>query len=160
MSYKQKLEHAKREQEEEYSVSADFATQPGHYLSEEEKHIIENKGTEPAGSGAYDRFFPGQGYFACRKCGAPIYSYEAKFKTGCGWPAFDKCYTGSIKMRREEDDRVEIMCLCGAHLGHVFDNEGLSKGGQRHCANSRSLQYIKATPTAQLTQSKLDTDSV
>ncbi|KAK3280149.1 Peptide methionine sulfoxide reductase B2, chloroplastic [Cymbomonas tetramitiformis] len=122
-SYKQRQEFAKRVQEEEYSVSADFATQAGHSLSEEEKHVIENKGTEPAGSGTYDTFFPGQGYFACRKCGAPIYSYEAKFKTGCGWPAFDKCYTGSIKMRREEDDRVEIMCMCSAHLGHIFDNE-------------------------------------
>ncbi|KAK3274751.1 hypothetical protein CYMTET_17077 [Cymbomonas tetramitiformis] len=148
-----------RAQEYTYSADATFATKPGHALSAEEKHVIDQNGTEQAGTGTYNKFYPGQGYFACRKCGSPIYSAQAKFDSGCGWPAFDKCFTGAIKMRRELNGRVEIMCTCGAHLGHVFDGEGFTEENQRHCANSRSLQYVKAKPAGELTETKLDTAS-
>ena len=63
-------------------------------LSKEEYHVIREKGTERAGSGEYDKQYPTKGYFACRACLAPLYSAGAKFKSGCGWPAFDKCIQG------------------------------------------------------------------
>ena len=65
----------------------------------------------------------------------------------CGWPAFDKCYDGAVVHRPEDDgtDRIEITCgNCGGHLGHVFVGEGFTETGQRHCVNSRSLQFVKA----------------
>ena len=63
-------------------------------------YILREKGTEPARSGVYDKFYPapGEGYFACSGCGSPLYSAAAKFDSGCGWPAFDKCFHGSVKV--------------------------------------------------------------
>ena len=63
-------------------------------------YVLREKGTEPAGSGVFDKFFPGpgEGYFACAGCGSPLYSAASKFDSGCGWPAFDKCFAGSVKV--------------------------------------------------------------
>ena len=62
-------------------------------LSPFEYKVLREKGTEPRG-GEYDQFFPEptEGYFICRGCARPLYSAAAKFKSSCGWPAFDKCY--------------------------------------------------------------------
>ncbi len=57
--------------------------------------MLREKGTEAAGTGEYDKLYPKQGYFACRACGAPLYSATAKFRSGCGWPAFDQCFKGA-----------------------------------------------------------------
>ena len=108
-----------------------------------EANVLDNKGTEPRG-GHYDKFYPTQGYFACKKCGNPLYSAVAKFASGCGWPAFDKCYKNAIDAVMETDGsrRIEIKCKkCGGHMGHVFEGEGFTtRGGEqtneRHCVNS------------------------
>ena len=84
-TYAQKKADAEAAKMEEFSVTPDFARAAGHALTAEEKYVIENKGTEQAGTGKYDKFYPTEGYFACRKCGAPIYSFQAKFDSGCGW---------------------------------------------------------------------------
>lgn len=80
-------------------------------------HVLRQKGTEPAGSGEYDGFYPKEGHFQCAGCSAPLYSAEAKFKSGCGWPAFDKCYKGAIDTVTDSSfgmKRVEILCAnCG-----------------------------------------------
>ena len=94
-------------------------------LSETEYTVLRQKGTEPAGSGEYNKLNTkkGEGHFACRGCGAPLYSAEAKFNSGCGWPAFDMCYTGAVKTVTDNSfgmQRIEIMCnRCDGHLGHV-----------------------------------------
>lgn len=54
-------------------------------LSEEEKEVIINKKTEMPFSGEYDDFFK-KGMFVCRRCNNPLYSSDAKFRSGCGWP--------------------------------------------------------------------------
>ena len=66
-------------------------------LSPEEFNILRKKGTERGGTGEYNKFYPTEGYFVCKGCGAPLYSAAAKFDSGCGWPAFDKCYKGAVK---------------------------------------------------------------
>ena len=147
-TYAQKQAEAAKATEEEYAAAADFASSSGHALTEAEKEVIERKGTEAAGTGKYDKFYPTEGYFACRKCGEPIYSAAAKFDSGCGWPAFDKCYEGSIVHKAEDDgtERVEIVCAkanCQGHLGHIFVGEHLTATDERHCANSRALQFVK-----------------
>ena len=81
-----------------------------------------------------------EGHFVCRACRAPLYSARAKFDSGCGWPAFDKCYKGSVDIKTDVSfgmRRVEILCAnCGGHLGHVFEGERFTKSNERHCVNS------------------------
>ena len=69
-------------------------------LTDAEFYVLREKGTEPAGSGAFNKFYPqpGEGYFACAGCESPLYSVSAKFDSGCGWPAFDKSFEGSVKV--------------------------------------------------------------
>ena len=114
-------------------------------LSREEYHVLRQKGTEPAGTGEYDSFYPPEGYFACRGCGNPLYTAEAKFKSGCGWPAFDRCVKGSIATHTDVSfgmRRVEIVCAqCGGHQGHVFEGEGFTETNERHCVNSMSVKF-------------------
>jgi len=67
-------------------------------LTDAEYYVLRQKGTEPAGTGKLEKFYPtkDEGHFVCAGCANPLYSASAKFDSGCGWPAFDKCYTGSI----------------------------------------------------------------
>lgn len=116
-------------------------------LSPQEFHVLREKGTERPFTGEYDKFYPGEGHFACRACMQPLYSAKAKFDSGCGWPAFDKTYKDSIKVEVDNAfgmQRVEIMCnKCGGHLGHVFHGEHLTETNERHCVNSLSIRYVK-----------------
>ena len=117
-------------------------------LSAQEYNVLRDKGTEYPGTGIYTDYYPDEGYFSCAACGHPIYSAESKFKSGCGWPAFDKCYRGSIATKKDFSfgmSRVEVMCAkCGGHLGHVFQGERFTETNERHCVNSVSLKYVKA----------------
>lgn len=112
-------------------------------LTEEEKHVIINKGTDPAFTGEYDDFFK-DGVFICRQCNTPLFSSKAKFEAHCGWPAFDDEFPNSVKRVSDEDGiRTEIQCAnCGGHLGHVFEGEGLTEKDTRHCVNSLSIKFI------------------
>jgi len=118
-------------------------------LTPEEFDVIRNKGTERAGTGEYDKYYPKEGFFKCRACNNPLYSAKSKFNSGCGWPAFDKCYKGSIVTDIDESfgrRRIEIMCAkCGGHLGHVFEGESFTDTNERHCVNSISVKFDKGS---------------
>lgn len=111
-------------------------------LNDEEKYVIENKGTEYPFTGKYNDFYE-EGVFTCKKCNAPLYKSEDKFKSGCGWPSFDDEIKGAVKRVPDRDGRrVEIVCAsCGGHLGHVFEGERLTSKDTRHCVNSISLNF-------------------
>ena len=113
-------------------------------LNEEEKRVIENKGTERPFSGKYDDFYE-EGIFCCKKCNAELYSSKDKFSSGCGWPSFDDD-NGAVKRVPDGDGRrVEIVCAsCDGHLGHVFEGEGITPKNTRHCVNSVSITFKKA----------------
>lgn len=113
-----------------------------HLTSEEEKISI-HKGTEQPFTGEYDDFFE-DGTFICRRCNAPLFSAKSKFDAGCGWPAFDEDFPDAVDRVPDEDgERTEIQCAtCGAHLGHVFTGERLTKKNTRHCVNSLSIRFI------------------
>jgi methionine-R-sulfoxide reductase len=118
-------------------------------LTQEEKNIIEDKGTERPFSGEYDDFYEA-GTYLCKRCGVELYRSTDKFDAGCGWPAFDDALPGAVKEIPDEDDmRTEIQCAnCGAHLGHVFKGEHLTKKDTRHCVNSLSMRFVPATSAA------------
>lgn len=118
-------------------------------LSDAEKKVIEDKGTEAPFSGKYDHHFE-PGTYHCRKCGTALYYSENKFDARCGWPSFDQEIPGAVTRTPDQDGlRVEITCTtCGAHLGHVFTGEHFTDTNTRHCVNSVSLvfQPQKAIP--------------
>jgi len=115
-------------------------------LSPEQFRIIRQKGTEPAGSGEYNKFKE-KGMYNCVACNTPLYVSDTKFDSGCGWPAFFEAIPGAVN--RHEDNsfgmkRTEITCAaCGGHLGHVFKGEGWkhTPADERHCVNSISLKF-------------------
>ncbi len=115
-------------------------------LTPEEKHVIEDKGTERPFSGEYDHFFEA-GTYICKRCGVELYRSTDKFDAGCGWPSFDDAIPGAVKELPDTDGmRVEIECAnCNAHLGHVFKGEHLTKKDTRHCVNSLSMRFIPAS---------------
>jgi peptide-methionine (R)-S-oxide reductase len=112
-------------------------------LTEEEKKVLFEKGTEAPFSGEHLNT-KGKGMFVCKNCGAELFSSEAKFESGTGWPSFD------VPANRENIDlipddshgmhRTEVACKkCGAHLGHVFP-DGPTTTGERYCINSVCLE--------------------
>jgi len=121
-------------------------------LTPEEKHVIEDKGTEAPFTGKYFAFWE-KGTYVCKRCGAPLYRSESKFEAGCGWPSFDEELLGAFVRTPDPDGRrTEISCAkCGAHLGHVFLGEGFTQKDTRHCVNSISMDFIPDKPVSQQT---------
>ena len=111
----------------------------------EERHVILHQGTE--------RPFCGmlldnkqKGTYACRLCGLPLFTSDAKFESGTGWPSFfqpfDPDHVRNIEDASHGMVRVEIRCArCDAHLGHVFD-DGPAPTYRRYCLNSVSMQFV------------------
>ena len=112
-------------------------------LSKEEESVIVNKGTEAPFTGKYFAFWE-RGTYVCKRCGSPLYRSENKFEADCGWPSFDDEIPGAVKRTPDPDGhRTEISCAkCGAHLGHVFVEEGFTEKNTRHCVNSISMDFI------------------
>ena len=113
-------------------------------LTPDQYRVLREKGTERAFTGEHNDN-KAKGVYTCAACGQELFSSEAKYDSGSGWPSF-YAPIDEEKVDEERDTthgmiRTEVLCSrCESHLGHVFD-DGPQPTGQRYCMNSVSLKF-------------------
>ncbi len=112
-------------------------------IGDEAYAVLRRKATEAPFSGQYvNDHTPGM--YRCAVCGLELFSADAKFDSGTGWPSFtDPANTENVTLQQDDTHgmvRTEVLCKrCGSHLGHVFEDGPQDKGGKRFCINSVCL---------------------
>lgn len=114
-------------------------------LSESEYYVLRKAGTErPFSSDLLE--IKEAGTYVCAACATPLFRSEHKFKSGTGWPSFDRAIEGNVGYGVDNKigvPRDEEHCAkCGGHLGHVFDDGPSNTTGKRHCVNGIALNFI------------------
>ncbi len=120
-------------------------------LDEETYRVTREKGTEAPFTGKY-LHNKKTGMYACSNCGSTLFSSDAKFDSGTGWPSFTEPANLEHVELVEDNSygmrRTEVVCKrCGAHLGHMFEDGPRERGGKRFCINSCSLDFKEGERT-------------
>lgn len=115
-------------------------------LSPEAFAVLREEATERAGSSPLDRE-KRKGVFHCAGCDLPLFSSDAKYDSGTGWPSFWQPLPDAVRTRPDRGlfgTRTEVHCRrCGGHLGHVFD-DGPEPSGKRYCMNGVAMAFVPA----------------
>ncbi len=109
-------------------------------------NVLRLEDTEPAGSSPLDAEHR-SGTFICAGCDLPLFSSDAKYDSGTGWPSFFQPLAGAVGIKPDPGlfgTRTEVHCRrCGGHLGHVFD-DGPAPTGTRYCMNGLAMNFVAA----------------
>ncbi|MBV7394485.1 peptide-methionine (R)-S-oxide reductase MsrB [Mameliella sediminis] len=117
-----------------------------HSLTPEQFHVTQESGTERPGTGEY-LHTKEPGIYVDVVSGEPLFASAAKYESGCGWPSFVKPIEPDniVELRDTTHGmiRTEVRSRHGdSHLGHVFPDGPMDRGGLRYCINSASLRFI------------------
>lgn len=115
-------------------------------LTDIQYRVTQENATERPYINEYDNHFE-DGIYVDITTGEPLFTSKDKFNSGCGWPAFTKPISREVIKEKVDKThgmiRTEVRSKNGdAHLGHVFCDGPLDKGGLRYCINSASLRFI------------------
>ncbi len=115
-------------------------------LTPEQFHITQENGTERPGTGAY-LANKEAGIYVDIVSGEPLFASSDKYDSGCGWPSFTKpiepAHVAELSDESRGMVRTEVRSIHGdSHLGHVFDDGPVDRGGLRYCINSASLRFV------------------
>ena len=113
-------------------------------LTPEQYNVLRHEGTERAFTSPLNKIHE-KGVFVCAACGLTLFSSDAKFDSGTGWPSFfapiDPAHVTTKSDRSFFMDRTEVRCArCGGHLGHVFP-DGPKPTGLRYCMNGVAMKF-------------------
>ncbi|UAW97323.1 peptide-methionine (R)-S-oxide reductase MsrB [Halopseudomonas nanhaiensis] len=106
--------------------------------------VLFEEATERAGSSPLDKVYD-EGTYVCAACHLPLFTSDAKFDSGTGWPSFTQPIEGTMGQKQDFSmiwPRTEYHCArCGGHQGHVF-NDGPPPRGERWCNNGVALRFV------------------
>ena len=108
--------------------------------------VTQESETERPFQNEYDHLFE-PGIYVDITTGEPLFYSFDKYDAGCGWPSFTKPIEQQVIKQNLDTShgmvRMEVVsALSDAHLGHVFNDGPLDKGGLRYCINSASLKFV------------------